>query len=64
MPEGFAAVAARAAEHLQRKRFTPVFDAGKVYGRALDGIYVVGRMKLPVAEMIELARSKGFDENP
>lgn len=54
-PGGIASLAAR---HLQR-HFTPVYH-GEVLSKALRGQYIVGKMTLPEADMIALARRKGF----
>jgi hypothetical protein len=57
-------LAGQAAQHLQRSRYTPVFHAGPVYEKqVLMGIYVVGKLRLTVAEMVDLARKHGFNEN-
>jgi hypothetical protein len=54
-------VAAQAAQHL-RRYYVPVFR-GDVLSKALAGRYVVGKLSLDEAAMIELARSKGFDQD-
>jgi hypothetical protein len=57
-------LAGQAAQHLQRSGYTPVFHAGPVYEKqVLMGIYVVGKMRLAAAEMVDLARKHGFNEN-
>jgi hypothetical protein len=57
-------LAGQAAQHLQRSGYMPVFHAGPVYEKqALMGIYVVGKMRLVAAEMVDLARKHGFNEN-
>lgn len=58
VPQVNGGVASLAARHLQR-HFTPVYH-GEVLSKALRGQYIVGKMTLPEAEMIALARRKGF----
>lgn len=58
VPSVGADYAAMAAQHL--RRFFRTVYRGDVSSKSLAGFYVVGSMKLPEAEMIELARSKGW----
>lgn len=51
-------LAAMAADHLRRD-YAPVYHRGREDKRQL-GIWQVGGRKMPEAEMIDLARSKGF----
>ncbi len=53
-----AGIAAQAAQHL-RRFYTAVYR-GDIRSQSLAGLYVVGSMKLPEADMIALAKSKGF----
>jgi len=50
----------QAAHHL-RRWFAPVYDAGKVYGKALAGVYVVGNRRMSADDMLALAEERGFD---
>jgi len=55
-------IASQAAHHL-RRWFTPVFDAGKVYGGCHAGMYCVGSMRVTRDEMLAMAAERGFDAN-
>jgi hypothetical protein len=61
VPTPCGGVLSRAMTHLQQRGFRPVFDAGKVYGKALTGVYVAGRLKLDADGLLALAAQKGFD---
>lgn len=50
-----------AVTHLRKAGFTPVFDAGKVYGEDKAGLFIVGKMQLDSAGVMALAAAKGFD---
>jgi hypothetical protein len=52
-------LAAQAAQHL-RRYYVPVYR-GDVLSEALKGRYVVGKMALDEAAMIELAKAKGWN---
>ena len=50
-----------AATFLRQLRYIPVIvDAGKIYGRALAGQSIVGRLKMPVQDMIAKAVGLGL----
>jgi hypothetical protein len=54
-----AGVAEMAMQHLRRARYIPVCR-GETVSESLAGLFVVGAMKLPEAEMIALAKAKGW----
>jgi hypothetical protein len=60
VPSVAGGVAAQAAQHLRRVGFIPVVR-GDVLTKDMKGFYVVGRLRLREAEMVDLARQKGFD---
>ena len=50
-----------AATYLRQMRYIPVIaDASKIYGRALAGQSIVGRLKMPVQDMIAKAVGLGL----
>jgi hypothetical protein len=61
LPEAPGGKVALAISHLRRSGYKPVFDCGKVYGKALDGVYVAGRLQLDADGLLALAATKGFD---
>jgi transposase len=62
VPSLSGGVIAQAAQHLRRVGFIPVVR-GDVLTRELRGYYVVGALRLREAEMVDLARAKGFDQD-
>lgn len=59
VPSVGADLASLAMQHLRCCRYIPVCR-GETVSQSLAGLYVVGSMKLPEAEMIDLARRKGW----
>lgn len=54
-------LAGRAADHLRRAGFVPVYNYGKVHIGKPGNDWVVGTRKLTSSDMIDLAEAKGFN---
>lgn len=49
-----------AASVMRRAGYVPVYHAGAVFGRAAEGVYVCGSLRLSADELIARARDKGL----